>query len=184
MPLCGGFIRGTSRPCSRDVRGYELMKRRQQGAAGTARRQKRVVGNPRLFSAGEESGGSNLWPTDSCGSGGSKGLSALPTADHQSAENPADSQTSAALIYGRQIRAASAAASGSRQRRLPIRREFCGFAEFGNFNLWFPNSSTEPAAASGCRHCRPAASACRLSLLSTPRGWRCPCSASCRCRQG
>ena len=23
--------------------------------------------------------------------------------------------------------------------------------EFGNFNLWFPNSSIDPAAASGCR---------------------------------
>ena len=26
-------------------------------------------------------------------------------------------------------------------------------AEFGNSNLWFPNSSKEPAAASGAGHC-------------------------------
>ena len=29
-------------------------------------------------------------------------------------------------------------------------------ADFGNFNLRFPKSSIEPAAATGCRHCRPA----------------------------
>ena len=28
-------------------------------------------------------------------------------------------------------------------------------AEFGNSNVWFPNSSTGCAAAGGCRHCRP-----------------------------
>ena len=31
-------------------------------------------------------------------------------------------------------------------------------AEFGNLNLWFPNSSIEPAAATGCRLSLPAAS--------------------------
>ena len=31
-------------------------------------------------------------------------------------------------------------------------------AEFGNSNLWFPNSSPEPAAASGTGHCPAAAS--------------------------
>ena len=31
-------------------------------------------------------------------------------------------------------------------------------AEFGNSNVWFPNSSTGCAAATGCRPCRPAAS--------------------------
>ena len=37
-------------------------------------------------------------------------------------------------------------------------------AEFGKSNLCFPNSSPEPAAATGCRPCRPAATGCRLSL--------------------
>ena len=36
-------------------------------------------GNHSGFPAGEESGGSDLWPTDSCGPGGSRWLSALPT---------------------------------------------------------------------------------------------------------
>ena len=36
-------------------------------------------------------------------------------------------------------------------------------AEFGNSNLWFPNSSIEPAPASGSRSSRPAASSCRLA---------------------
>ena len=49
------------------------------------------------------------------------------------------------------------AAAGS--ARPSIRKEPCGFAEFGNSNLWFPNSSIEPAAASGSGHC-PAASGC------------------------
>ena len=39
------------------------------------------------------------------------------------------------------------------------RREFFGefrkTGEIGNSNLWFPISSPEPAAASGCRHCLP-----------------------------
>ena len=30
-----------------------------------------------------------------------------------------------------------------------------GKSELGNSNVWFPNSSREPAAASGSRHCRP-----------------------------
>ena len=37
-------------------------------------------------------------------------------------------------------------------------------AEFGNSNLWFPNSSLEPAAASGTGHCPAAASGCRHCL--------------------
>ena len=47
----------------------------------------------------EEIGNLNLWFPISCGPRGSQ---ALPTrsAGHQSAGNPADSQTSAALIYG------------------------------------------------------------------------------------
>ena len=63
------------------------------------------------------------------------------------------------------------AAGGSRPSRPCPRRqrrqEFSGkprkTAEFGNSNLWFPNSSIEPAAASGSRPCRPAASGSRLS---------------------
>ena len=43
------------------------------------------------------------------------------------------------------------AAGGCRQRRLIIRRETCGFAEFGKSSLCFPNSSIEPAAASASR---------------------------------
>ena len=43
----------------------------------------------------------------------------------------------------------------SRQRRPTIRKESCGFEEFGNSNLWFPNSCREPAAASGSGHCPP-----------------------------
>ena len=51
------------------------------------------------------------------------------------------------------------AAGGCRQRRLVIRRETCGFAEFGKSSLCFPNSSIEPAAASALqaqpgRQCR------------------------------
>ncbi len=165
MPLCGGFIRGTSRPkTSRDARGYELMKRRQQGAVGTADLQvlRGTALNPAPMATGTANrqrrpsirrescgfadlGRSNLWRPMVVDRNASWGIRAcFPQAKNLEA-----------LIYGRQIRAASAAASGSRQRRLPIRREFCGFAEFGNFNLWFPNSSTEPAAASGSRHCRP-----------------------------
>ena len=37
-------------------------------------------------------------------------------------------------------------------------------AEFGKSNLCFPNSSPDPAAATCCRPCRPAATGCRLSL--------------------
>ncbi len=80
-------------------------------------------------------------------------------------------------VYGSQFRVPS---GGSKwNRTLPG-------AEFGNLNLWFPNSSLEPAAATGCRlslpaaggsrPCRPAASACRLGLASP--------SPSCRCRRG
>ena len=43
------------------------------------------------------------------------------------------------------------AATGCRQRRLIIRRETCGFEEFGKSSLCFPNSSIEPAAASASR---------------------------------
>ncbi len=101
----------------------------------------------------------------------------------QSARNLADSKTLAAPIYGGQRSSIGyAAASGSRhcrqqtnfggglgereaKRSLPqpaadsvrlsIRKEACGFAEFGKSCLCFPNSSPEPAAASGCRPCRP-----------------------------
>ena len=43
-----------------------------------------------------------------------------------------------------------------RQRRQEFSGEFRKTAEFGKSNLWFPNSSPEPADASGCRHCLPA----------------------------
>ena len=42
--------------------------------------------------------------------------------------------------------------------------KFRKIAEFGNSNLWFPNSSPEPAAASGTGHCPAAASGCRHCL--------------------
>ena len=69
-----------------------------------------------------------------------------------------------ALIYGRRVRLVSAAATGCGhclpESAVPTSnlRQVRRFAEFGNSNLWFPNSSREPAAASGCRHGRPAAS--------------------------
>ena len=48
----------------------------------------------------------------------------------------------------------SALPTGNADQRFP--GESRKTAEFGNLNLWFPNSSREPAAASGSRHCRPA----------------------------
>ena len=53
----------------------------------------------------------------------------------------------------------------SRQRRPIIRWEACGFAEFGDSNLWFPNSLPDPAAASGAGHCPAAAAGARRPSL-------------------
>ena len=53
-------------------------------------------------------------------------------------------------IRRQQVRAGSA----SRQRRHEFSGEFRKTAEFGNSNLWFPNSSPEPAAATGTGHCQ------------------------------
>ena len=41
--------------------------------------------------------------------------------------------------------------------------------EFGNFNVWFPNSSIEPAAASGSGHCPAAAGGSRQRRLTIRR---------------
>ena len=101
----------------------------------------------------EEFGNSNLWFSNSC-------------------QNPRQ-----------QVEPGTARSVGpaDRQRRPSIHGEFRGFGEFGNSNLWFPNSSPEPAVASGSRHCRPAASGCRLSLPEGIRGTR-PPDRRCRCR--
>ena len=47
-----------------------------------------------------------------------------------------------------------------RQCRPLIRKESYGFGDFGNFNLWFPKSSPEPAAASGTGPCPAGGSKC------------------------
>ena len=70
-------------------------------------------GNHSGFPAGEESGGSDLWPTDSCGPGGSRWLSALPTGSKWLSAPP----TGAFPVNPR------------RQRRPSIRKEACGFAD-------------------------------------------------------
>ena len=104
MPLCGGFIRGTSRPkTSRDARRYELMKRRQEPC---------LCGPLIPKTAGPQV----LWGT---------------------ALNPAPMATGTA----------------NRQRRPPIRRKTCGFADLEGFNLWHSRSSIEPSAADGTGHC-------------------------------
>ena len=48
----------------------------------------------------EESGGSNLWPTDSCGLGGSKWLSAPPAGSKWVQAQPAGSKWQSALPTG------------------------------------------------------------------------------------
>ena len=45
--------------------------------------------------------------------------------------------------------------AGNADKNLP--ENLWEIEEFGNSNLWFPISSPEPAVASGCRPCLPAA---------------------------
>ena len=66
---------------------------------------------------------------------------------------------------------------GRRQRRPIICGEAHRFEDFGNFNLWFPNSSTEPAEAGGCRLSLPGGSKCvqaQPAGASPSRGGQCP----------
>ena len=75
-----------------------------------------------------------------------------------SVSSSCESQTLAASVYGgQQSSIEPAAASGCWHCRPAIRKESCGFAEFANSKLWFPNSSIGYAATNGRRHCRPAA---------------------------
>ena len=66
----------------------------------------------------------------------------------------------------------------SRQRRQEFFGEFRKTAEIGNFNLWFPISSPEPAAASGCRLSLPAASGSRPCRPFSPLRERLPFQGS------
>ena len=94
------------------------------------------------------------------GTGGSKWVQAQPAGSRWVQAQPALQARiapvrSPCICFAGAFRVTSPAflslSTGSRQRRPSIRKEACGFGEFGNSNLWFPNSSIEPAAASGCR---------------------------------
>ena len=71
-------------------------------------------------------------------------------ADQQSARKLADSQTLAAPIYGGQRSSPEPEhlpANTSRQRRPTIRKESCGFADLGRFNIWRPTVVARPGGS-------------------------------------
>ena len=96
-------------------------------------------------------------------SGGSPRRMALPSlrvgsADRSFPGGPEKPENSGTSIYGSRIRRQDArqqVGAGSACPSQQCRQEFSGkprkTGEFGNFNLWFPNSSIGCAAAGGCR---------------------------------